>query len=212
MRVEKVVIENFRCFKGLNVFEITGETIILYGENGYGKSSFFDAMEWCLTGNIDRFRKTGETSLDKSIIVNRLASFGEICSVEMKIGKMIIRREFKIIDNPRETVIVHDGETGELLAKGKNSVEKYINENIAHETTNKKLFNELVKKSHILSQDQITDFVLRDNPKERFNALADIMGYRQPINLVNNLKIIQDAIKRNIEKKVASIEAHEELI
>ncbi|MGR5876661.1 AAA family ATPase [Bacillus pacificus] len=38
---------------------------MLYGENGYGKSSFFDAVEWCLTGSVDRFRQPGEKILIK---------------------------------------------------------------------------------------------------------------------------------------------------
>ncbi|MGR5876662.1 hypothetical protein ACT7C3_10055 [Bacillus pacificus] len=92
------------------------------------------------------------------------------------------------------------------------NVEEYIKEHIAIKTTNRKLFNVLMKKSHILSQDQITDFVLRDNPKDRFNSLADIMGYRQLMNLVNNLKVIRDQINRNVKKQMESIKTYKEII
>ncbi|HFK1505795.1 TPA: AAA family ATPase [Bacillus mobilis] len=212
MKIEQINIENFRCFKGKHNFEISGETIILYGENGYGKSSFFDAVEWCLTGSVDRFRQPGEKNIDKNIILNRLAKSGETCSVELRIEGIALKRSFNVVEKPRESVVIRDVQSRNILAQGRENVEEYIKEHIAIKTTNRKLFNVLMKKSHILSQDQITDFVLRDNPKDRFNSLADIMGYRQLMNLVNNLKVIRDQINRNVKKQVESIKTYKEII
>ncbi|TKH39137.1 AAA family ATPase [Bacillus cereus] len=212
MKIKQINIENFRCFKGAHSFEINGETIILYGENGYGKSSFFDAVEWCLTGSVDRFRQPGEKNIDKSIILNRLAKSGETCSVELRIEGIALKRSFNVVEKPRESVVIRDVLSNNVLALGKENVENYIKEKIALKTTNRKLFNVLMKKSHILSQDQITDFVLRDNPKDRFNSLADIMGYRQLMNLVNNLKVVKDHLNRNVKKQNNSIKTYKEIV
>lgn len=212
MKIKQLNIENFRCFKGNNSFHMDEKTIILYGENGYGKSSFFDAIEWCLTGTVDRFRQPGEKGVNKSIILNRLAEEGETCSVELKIDGINLRRSFNKIEKPREVVFIKDNLTNKILAQGKESVEKYIGEHIAEKTANKKLLSTLLKKSHILSQDQITDFVLRDNPKDRFNSLADIMGYRQIMNLAENLKKIDDVLKHNIKQENESISTYENVI
>jgi|GEM_PF-2673649 len=212
MKIEQIKIENFRCFRGEHDFDINGETIILYGENGYGKSSFFDAVEWCLTGSVDRFRQSGEKNIDKNIILNRLAKSGETCSVELRIEGITLKRSFNVVEKPRESVVIKDVQSKKTLAQGRENVDDYIKEHIALKTTNRKLFNSLMKKSHILSQDQITDFVLRDNPKDRFNSLADIMGYRQLVNLVNNLKVIRDQINRNVKKQSESIKTYNEII
>lgn len=212
MKIKQLNIENFRCFKGNNSFDIEEKTIILYGENGYGKSSFFDAIEWCLTGNVDRFRQPGEKGINKSIILNRLAEEGDTCSVELEIDGIILRRSFNNIEKPREVVNIKDNLSDKILAQGKESVEKYIGEHLAEKTANKKLLSTLLKKSHILSQDQITDFVLRDNPKDRFDSLADIMGYRQIMNLAKNLKKIDDVLKHNIKQENESISTYENVI
>lgn len=211
MRIDQIDIENFRCFKGLNQFKIDGKTIILYGENGYGKSSFFDAIEWCLTGIVDRFKQPGERSINKKIISNRQAEEGEYCSVELTIDGIKLKRSFRIIEGARETVLVKDL-SDVTITQGKENVERYIEENIAYETTNKKLLTTLIKKSHILSQDQITDFVLRDNPKDRFDSLADIMGYRQLMNLAKNLKKVKTEINRNISQQNQSIITYNNVI
>lgn len=212
MKIEHINIENFRCYKGLHNFKLGGKTIILYGENGYGKSSFFDAIEWCLTGNVERFRQPGEKYVNKNILLSRLANDGETCSVEMRIEGLLLKRSFNIIEKPREAVIVRDYISSDVLAQGKDSVEKFIEENIANKTANKKLISTLMKKSHILSQDQITDFVLRDNPKDRFDSLADIMGYRQLMNLGNNLKKVKYDLNQVIKKQNHTISTYKDII
>ncbi|MBD8007078.1 MULTISPECIES: AAA family ATPase [Bacillaceae] len=199
MRIEQINIENFRCFKGLNKFNVDGKTIIIFGENGYGKSSIFDAIEWCLTGEIDRFKQPGK-GLNKKVIANRQAEEGEKCSVELTIDEVKFIRSFRISENPRESIVVKNL-SDKIIAQGKENVEKYIEENIANKNTNKKLLSALIKRSHLLAQDQITDFVLRDNPKDRFNALANIMGYRQLINMAKNL----NKVKNNVNQYISSL-------
>lgn len=51
-----VVLENFRTFGRfrLDVAPGPGLTLVV-GPNGLGKSSFFDGIEWCLTGRVRRF-------------------------------------------------------------------------------------------------------------------------------------------------------------
>ncbi|WP_281974996.1 AAA family ATPase [Halobacillus litoralis] len=210
MRIDQINIENFRCFKGLNKFNIDGKTIIIYGENGYGKSSFFDAIEWCLTGEIDRFKQPGR-SLDKKVIANRHVETGEMCSVEMTIDGMKFRRYFRISDNARESIVIKDL-SDNTIAQGKENVEKYIEENIAYKTTNKKLLTALIKRSHLLAQDQITDFVLRDDPKERFNSLANIMGYRQLMNMAKNLNKVKNNVNQYISELKKDISTYNHII
>jgi DNA repair exonuclease SbcCD ATPase subunit len=60
MKIKQIKINGIRGFgfckddhsKEPNPHQITldGKHLFLYGENGTGKSSLFDAIEWCLTG------------------------------------------------------------------------------------------------------------------------------------------------------------------
>lgn len=48
MIIKKVTIENFLCYFGIKEFEFSKGLNIILGENGEGKTKFFDAIEWLL--------------------------------------------------------------------------------------------------------------------------------------------------------------------
>ena len=62
MRIKEIRINGIRGFKYLkdhddsaspHKIKLGGKHLFLYGENGTGKSSFCDALEWCLTGTCE---------------------------------------------------------------------------------------------------------------------------------------------------------------
>ncbi|WP_156407782.1 AAA family ATPase [Achromobacter sp. Root83] len=63
MKIKKVIIEGFRAYetKSDGTFDFTtpsgdpAQFISIYAPNGFGKTSFYDAVEWALTNNIERF-------------------------------------------------------------------------------------------------------------------------------------------------------------
>jgi len=54
--LESVTIENFRAYRAPMTFEIGSEITVLYGPNGFGKTSFFDAIDFGITGSIGRLK------------------------------------------------------------------------------------------------------------------------------------------------------------
>ena len=54
MRVRKVEIEAFRAYRKRQIFDVDADVVILYGPNGLGKTSFFDALDYVCTGRIGR--------------------------------------------------------------------------------------------------------------------------------------------------------------
>ncbi|MGP5564993.1 AAA family ATPase [Vreelandella alkaliphila] len=62
MKIKKVEIEGFRAYKlkenGTFDFTIEGDKpsnfVAIYAPNGFGKSSFYDAVEWALTNHLER--------------------------------------------------------------------------------------------------------------------------------------------------------------
>lgn len=63
MKIKKVIIEGFRAYetKSDGTFDFTtplgdpARFVSIYAPNGFGKTSFYDAVEWALTNNIERF-------------------------------------------------------------------------------------------------------------------------------------------------------------
>jgi exonuclease SbcC len=56
MRIKRVILENFRCFRHTEI-DLSGDIVAIYGRNGVGKTAFFDALEFALLGSISRFVK-----------------------------------------------------------------------------------------------------------------------------------------------------------
>jgi len=53
MKLQKITLKNFRGARGpVSLALRNGQSLLLYGENGTGKSSFADAVEWFITNNV----------------------------------------------------------------------------------------------------------------------------------------------------------------
>lgn len=53
MIIKKISIENYLCYCGVKEFELTDGLNIILGENGEGKTKFFEALDWLFNGNDD---------------------------------------------------------------------------------------------------------------------------------------------------------------
>jgi len=54
-RVSSIAIEAFRAYRKRQEFDLDADLVVLYGPNGLGKTSFFDAIDYVCTGRIGRF-------------------------------------------------------------------------------------------------------------------------------------------------------------
>lgn len=52
--IQRLRVESFRGFRDPRDFDLSATSVIVTGPNGTGKTSFFDAIQWCLVGSIDR--------------------------------------------------------------------------------------------------------------------------------------------------------------
>ncbi|WP_317368651.1 AAA family ATPase [uncultured Tyzzerella sp.] len=76
-KIESVLVKNFKCFDNKKFYEFNlnsnNNVIILSGPNGFGKTTFFDAVELAFSENITRFKsdiENGNTSVGKNILLN----------------------------------------------------------------------------------------------------------------------------------------------
>lgn len=51
MIIKKISIENYLCYNGVKDFELSDGLNIILGENGEGKTKFFEAVDWLFNGN-----------------------------------------------------------------------------------------------------------------------------------------------------------------
>lgn len=79
--LKSVSIENFRAYRAPKTFELGSKLTVLYGPNGFGKTSFFDALDFAVTGGVGRL-SNARGGLAKA--AKHLDSDGEPTSVTVK--------------------------------------------------------------------------------------------------------------------------------
>lgn len=54
--IRSLSVENFRAYRQKQTFDLDADIVFLYGPNGFGKTSFFDAFDFVCTGEISRLQ------------------------------------------------------------------------------------------------------------------------------------------------------------
>lgn len=172
MKIKKVEIEGFRAYQlkkdGTFDFTIDGENpsnfVAIYAPNGFGKSSFYDAVEWAFTDNLERY--TGEHNKKN----NAIAAKG---TKMYKVAQKILRNKEVSDDVPTHVAVSTTVAKFERVLKRPKS-------NSADLTfpsgKNKKNEDVEIYKRIILSQDAIDRFLREAKPQERYELFMGFFG------------------------------------
>jgi DNA repair exonuclease SbcCD ATPase subunit len=172
MRLVGVELENFRSYGEGRVFDCSADVVILVGPNGYGKTSFFDSIGWCLFGDIRRLRGSRD-AVGTEYVLNHFAEEGakprvtvhmsekdRLVSVERVARRLqVMEGGQNLTGSSRERLIL------ELFPLGQGSVPLSIGAAQSH-----------FYRSFLLGQDQMADFVRDTSPRDRFDALVSLLG------------------------------------
>jgi exonuclease SbcC len=63
--LQSLTINNFRAYRKSRTFEFGSAVTVLYGPNGFGKTSFFDALDFVVTGGVGRLKSA---STDQALV------------------------------------------------------------------------------------------------------------------------------------------------
>lgn len=191
MKIKKVEIQAFRAYdiveNGTFDFKLNEEEyadfISLYAPNGFGKTSFYDAVEYGYTNNIERLLKNKNnkdiaksekniSNNDKQYILRNRYSNPDLNSfVKLHTNKEDIIRN---ISNPR---------------KGASDFK------FDEKETENKYFKEV-----ILSQDWISGFLKEDKPEDRYKTFIEYFGDRELDKYYNTLTSLISQNGKEISK------------
>ena len=204
MKIKKINIHAFRLFKDESV-DFTAKRdanslanlVAIYAPNGFGKTSFFDSMEFCITGKIHRLDKaviSDDVKEDKKQAGNK--SF--IHNKDFPGEKVALKMEFDDRE-PVERTCCSDEEYKILEGNGENT-----------------FFS-----NAILSQDFFSEFISNKNAKDRFEIFTrnfketeGLLEYRRWLkgsrtSLSKQIGSLSSQIKSKqslIDKKVSEID------
>lgn len=191
MKIKKVEIQAFRAYdrveNGTFDFKLGGEEyadfISLYAPNGFGKTSFYDAIEYSYTNNIDRLLKNknnkdiakSEKNISNNekqyILRNRYSNSDLDSFVKLHTNKEDIVRN---ISNPRKGA-------SDFKFDEKETVNKYFRE-------------------VILSQDWISGFLKEDKPEDRYKTFIEYFGDKELDKYYNTLSALLFQNEKEIKK------------
>lgn len=199
-RLEQVTIKNFRNFQGEHKFDFTKDITIFLGDNGNGKSSIFDAIQWCILGKIDRVNEKRSESL-KDILIN---NDSDACFVEILFSNEIkLKRSVSRNSNITISCQERDGK----VVRSEEKVKDCLNKAFGDGQNRNFDFQEALKSS-LLAQNQVLNFIASDTPTQRYNVLSSILGMEEIANIKQNL----EAVRGVIEKKIKDAEISERKI
>jgi hypothetical protein len=204
IRIKQVIIENFRNFQGRHPFDFSKDVTILLGDNGNGKSSIFDAIQWCLTGSVDRLKNISSVEILKSVLINK-DSYE--CAVEVIFTNNL---SLKRIASRKGNITVSCNE-GDITVRGDKNAKEYIEELFKHSNNEKFNIHEFLKSS-LLAQDQVLDFIASDTANDRYRVLSSILGMNEITNLKENYEKVRSLLKNEIRRKLDSIRSLQEEI
>ncbi|WP_115655401.1 sbcc family protein [Klebsiella variicola] len=212
MKIKKVIVEGFRAYqtKEDGTFDFTTSTgecanfISLYAPNGFGKTSFYDAVEWALTNNIGRFVR------DYTRIENDNLSKSQ--NQPSKKQYILRNRFIKDTDPSRVTVMCDKGEPRvKNVPKAKSGSRDYL---FKREESEKGLE---ALSDVFLSQEAIDAFIREEKPEARYARFMSTFGdedetYRANLTaLKRELSIILRASEDEIVqlKRIADVPIRE---
>ncbi len=218
MFIEKIILNNFRIFRGKHELDFSNKkVIVIEGPNGHGKSTIFDAINWVISGKISRYVGSSEHQ-QFNYIMNSDAYLSSVneASVEIYFNseqEVTIKRIVK--KNGTTKLFINGQQIG--LREGQNKiVQLLINEKIVNDDNLLDSIDLLsfIESTLILSQENLEEFVRGNKPTERYSKLEQILGltrYGQDFKdylqelikeyLVENNQIIskQEALKHKRE-------------
>lgn len=187
-KIKKIEISDFRIYEGTEVFNLenkgnTANLIALYAPNGYGKTSFFDAIEWTFSNKIKRLendyiKKEIKSETENTILLTNSESYEKGIQ-----GKINI-----VLDNSLYI--------GKAVSKYKKPGTIYYNDYRQGNLSVGSIRTDLssIPETNVLTQDQIDKFLRFNTPEERFKELRDF--WPQSFGATERLKQLSDIYKK----------------
>ncbi|HAF30876.1 MAG TPA: hypothetical protein DCG75_17700 [Bacteroidales bacterium] len=164
IKLSKIELEAFRGYRDKVTFDFTlpgnkiADIVAIYAPNGFGKTSFFDGIEWNTKGSIERFEentkiRSSAEEFGGAILKNRESA--------LKNGTVSLVDK----NNLYFTRITSSSDKWDLLP---GRIDKSSTSPIKNINDYKKF-----KKIEILPQSRIDSFLSSNTPEEKYQALLD---------------------------------------
>jgi RecF/RecN/SMC N terminal domain. len=191
VRIESITIQNFRAYRKPQTFALGSDVTVLYGPNGFGKTSFFDAIDFAITGGIGRIETRRQSDFSRT--ARHLDAGKEESAVTLTFrGKGAARTIVRTVNDRKQAVLDgrqtdRKGVLGALTGGNIPAADRVEN------------FVSLFRASHLFSQEQqelTKDFA--DDCRLSAEIVSRMLAFEDYANAVNKLAGIRDVLQSAI--------------
>ncbi|MEI8613915.1 AAA family ATPase [Shewanella sp. PP-He15 brown] len=206
-KLGRMRIDNFKSFGEPVDFDFSGADLVLFdGPNGFGKTTIFDAIELCFTGEISRIKKTDDKT--KSYHILKMDN-SKPTSVKLE-----------ILDGKKTLLVIEviipaniSGDAGKV-SKYKSSIQRFEYHEWSYEAANNPIVLDLGKLKSLLGNEKLdstfklfnyiqqeeTNHFLKKNENERHQEVSHLFGTVNETKKVNKLDALASKLKDEIDK------------
>ncbi|MFJ5750218.1 AAA family ATPase [Peribacillus frigoritolerans] len=164
--------------------DLEAPLVIFKGYNGFGKTSFYEAIEWCLTDNVYRLEKFYD---DKTYQVNELKKshylkfyhpiHGNTSKREIYV-ELIFSDGLRIIRKSSSNVLrttIKDNLYKSIVSMGYEKLNEVDNEKVLKQFISKAKNMGVFFHTHMLGQESISDFLRHNSPSKRREIFMQLL-------------------------------------
>jgi DNA repair exonuclease SbcCD ATPase subunit len=193
MRIEEVAVANFRGFCEERRISMPADVVIVRGPNGSGKTSFLDAIQWLLLGDVQRLR-LGALKPAEDYLSNRYASGPPFVEANLLgpsgEGVRVTRRGL----GKSMQVQVDVGEEPPRIGE---EAQRWLNAAMGSGPHDQDEIDFL--RRYLLQQDDMREFLGADT-KERYKFIATLSGMERLTSLEGQLRDELNAARKRVRE------------
>ena len=192
-RLESIQIQGFRAYRKPQTFRLGSDVTVLYGPNGFGKTSLFDAIDFVVTGDIGRIKplndahfsrisKHLDSDIKDSVVTLSFTSNGAMRKIERTVAS---RKHAKLDDQTTDRKAI----LAELTGGDFPSTDRVEN------------FVSLFRATHLFSQEHqelMKDFHPHCELSE--NIVSRLLAFEDYANAANKTARICDILQTEIHR------------
>jgi DNA repair exonuclease SbcCD ATPase subunit len=199
MRIKALELNGFRAFARAQSIDLDADAVIIVGANGQGKTSIFDGILWALTGDVPRF--------DKSGLISKYSPSGQAhVAIELCGNSDESYRLRRSLDDGQERLLLEiDGRPVRDDAAKARLLEALWPEALLTADSSAALTGAITR-SVYLQQDLVREFIEANSPRERFDAVSELIGVGRVTELQHELERAKAAWTRASNEQAKDIE------
>lgn len=217
MKINKITIDGFRAYETKQEFDFTNDKgepsnlVLIFAPNGFGKTSFFDGVEWSFTGEIERLKSYLKNNPKAKALLSHEKNTRGFATIDIDFdnNKALKRATLPVknSNNDYNKGICKNSEEELTNSEFIGKINKYLlfNEKSEKSKSNEEKFekNKFIKdmRKYILSQDLIGEFLRTTRPTDRFEDLKFFWDYNEDSSFYEKIDEKFNEFEKSFENK-----------